>query len=313
VTSDQKSGTTRILVALDGSPLAETILGAVRTLAGKMGGGLVLLHVVTVPESLRAIAVRARVTLDEVVAQERNDAQTYLDGVAEKLRHAGVPVRAVTAVGDAAAEIMRYAAHEAIGMVALATHGRSGVQRWLYGSVADAVLHTVTVPLLLLRPSDETAAPFDVRRVVIALDGSELAEAALPAAERLARAFAVPLVLVRVVESSTLAFAGDPSGGVYVDYARLFEILREDAGRYLATRASELRGRGVTVETSVAAGMAADAIVGASRARDGTLLVLSTHGRTGWRAVALGSVARRVVLLASSPVLIVRPAAPAAS
>jgi nucleotide-binding universal stress UspA family protein len=300
----------RIVVGLDGSPLAEAILDPVRILAARLGGDVVLLHVACVPESVRAIAPRAGVALDEVVAQERERAQRYLDGVAQPLRKAGISVRTVAVAGDPAAEIVRYAEREGIDLIALATHGRSGMQRWFYGSVTDAVLHTTTAPLLLIRPTDETVKPFNVRRIVVGLDGSELAEAALPIAERFARRFAVPLVLVRVVESSMLAFAGDPFGGVYVDYQRLFEILRDGAEQYLDTRAAEIRGRGVTVETCVEAGTAAEALVAQSQAHAGTLLVLSTHGRSGWRAIALGSVARRVVLVAASPVLIVRPPKP---
>jgi nucleotide-binding universal stress UspA family protein len=309
VTDHEASAPSRqgILVGLDGSPLAEAILDPVRVLAARLGGDVVLLHVASVPASLRAIAPRAGVALDDIVAQERERAQRYLDGVAQPLRKAGISVRTVTAAGDAPAEIVRYAERAGIDLIALATHGRSGVQRWLYGSVADAVLHTTTAPLFLIRPTDETAKPFDVRRVVVGLDGSELAEAALPIAERFARRFAVPLVLVRVVESSMLAFAGDPFGGVYLDYERLFAIMRDGAEQYLDTRAAELRGRGVTVEICVPVGTAADALVAQAQAHARTLLVLSTHGRTGFRAIALGSVARRVVVLATSSVLIVRP------
>jgi nucleotide-binding universal stress UspA family protein len=295
-----------ILVGLDGSPLAEAILEPVRVLATRLGAEVALLHVVAVPESVRAVAASAGVTLDEVVTQERERARTYLDRIAHRLRETGLTVRTATAAGEAAVEIERWAAREHVDLIALATHGRSGLGRWLYGSVADAVLHSATTPLLLVRPGGEATAPFDVRRVLVALDGSELAEAVLPIAERLARAFAVPLVLTRVVETSALAFAGDPMAGVYIDYQRLFEMLSEGAAQYLETRADELRRRGLTVTSSVPVGTAADALVEEVRAQPGTLLVLGTHGRSGWRAVALGSVARRVVVLAPSAVLLVR-------
>lgn len=309
MTNAQTSGTTarlRILVGLDGSPVAESILRTVRGLAARIGADIVLLHVVPVSESLREVASQAGVALDEVATHERAGADVYLERVAAKLRDKEVAVRTATAIGEAATEIVRYAEREAIDLIALATHGRSGAQRWLHGSVADAVLHNATTPLLLMRPTQGTATPIDVRHVMIALDGSEVAEAALPIAERFARALAVPLVLVRVIEISALAFTGDAGAGIAVDYQRLFDMLRDDAERYLTSWANGLRGRDITVEVSVVAGIAADAIVAAARTHPGTLLVLSTHGRTGWRAVALGSVARRVVSLAGSPVLIIR-------
>jgi nucleotide-binding universal stress UspA family protein len=303
----------RILVGLDGSPVAESILASVRALAAALGAELVLLHVTPVPEAVRATAAGVAIDLDEIVTHERRRAQVYLDGVAAELRTSGLTVRTATAVGEAATEIVRYAARECVDLVGLATHGRSGVRRWLYGSVADAVLHTTTTPLLLLRPHGggaEVAA--ELRRVVAALDGSELAASALPIAARLAAALRVPLSLFRVVETTTVAFAGDPFGAVYTGYERVLAVLREDAERYLGTLATGLRAEGLTVETAVSCGTAVAAIIGHVRTQPGTLLALSTHGRTGWRAVALGSVARRVVLLADGPVLAVR-SAPGAS
>jgi nucleotide-binding universal stress UspA family protein len=298
----------RIVVGLDASPLAETILAAVRPLALRCDADVVLLHVVAVPETLSAAAAKAGATLLDVVDQERRRAHEYLEGVAQSLRDAGVRVQTATAVGEAAAEIVGYAEREHVDVIALATHGRSGLGRWLYGSVADAVLHGAKTPLLLIRPGAEAAAASpEVRRIVVALDGSPLAETALPTASYLAATLHVPLTLLRVVESTTLAFAGDPFTGVYLDYQRLFDILREDAERYLAERATELRRTGVTVATVVSAGAAADAISAEVGAHPGTLLVLSTHGRSGWRAFALGSVARRVVLLVGAPVLVVPP------
>ncbi len=306
MTDQHRAPCQQILATLDGSRLAEAILQPVRILATRMGAAVTLFHVVAVPDSVRAMAREAGITLDEVVAQERARAQRYLDGVARRLRDAGIAVATATGVGDAAVEIVRCAERERFDLIALATHGRSGLQRWINGSVADAVLHAATLPLLLVRPGAETGPPFELRRIVVGLDGSELAEAVLPIAESLAGKFAVPLVLTRVVESSALAFAGDPLASVYVDYQRLVAMLREAAAQYLEERAAEMRPRGLTVETSVPLGIAADALVAEARARAGTLLVLGTHGRTGWRAVALGSVARRVVLLAPSAVLLVR-------
>jgi nucleotide-binding universal stress UspA family protein len=298
----------RILVGLDGSALAETILGAVRTLAERLRAEIVLLHVTVVPETARAAADDAETGLDDLVTQERRRADRYLEEVALKLRAAGGAVRTATVVGEPAPEIVRFAEREKVDLIALATHGRSGLGRWLHGSVADAVLHAATTPLLLLRPAaDEGAAPM-VTRVVVPLDGSPLAEAALATAAPLARALGVPLLLLRIVEYTGLAFAADPLGAVPLAYAPVLEALREGATRYLESRADELRAQGPAVEIRVLDGMAADAITGEIRALPGSLLVLSTHGRTGWRAVALGSVARRVVLVAAAPVLVVRSA-----
>jgi nucleotide-binding universal stress UspA family protein len=294
----------KILVGLDGSPVAETILDPVRALAERLAAEVVLLHVIHVPQT--AGESKPGVALDEIVAQERARAETYLDAVARKIAAGGSSVRTATRVGQPATEIVRYAEGEKIALVALATHGRSAMQRWLHGSVADAVLHTTTTPLLLLRPREAGApATRDIRRLLVPLDGSSVAEAALGVAEELARALAVPMVLLRAVEPGALAFA-DPMTTPYADFGPILAVLREDAERYLAKVATDLRAKGLTVETLACVDTAVGVIT-RQAAEGGTLLVLSTHGRTGWRALVLGSVARRVVLFASGPVLVVRP------
>jgi nucleotide-binding universal stress UspA family protein len=303
----EKAMLRRILVGLDGSPLAETILDVVRALARRLGAEVVLLHVTHVPEMVRAAEPNS--VLDGVMEQERVRGQTYLDAAAGRIAGSGLVVQTAVCVGDAATEIVRYAERERIDLIALATHGRSGMQRWLYGSVADAVLHATTTPLLLLRPTTDgaIAAP-EVRRIVVPLDGSPLAEGALSTAVELARALGAPVVLVRVVEFIGLAFSADPFGSPYLDCQQLLDVLRQDAEQYLRRLAADLRGKGLTVETRAPIGIAVETITALAREQPGSVIVLSTHGRSGWRARMLGSVARRVVLLASRPVLVTRPA-----
>jgi nucleotide-binding universal stress UspA family protein len=278
----------------------------VRSLAERVGAELVLLHVTQIPESFRAAA---DVTLDGVVERERREAQSYLRRVARELGATGLTVRSEVAVGEPAAEIVRGAEHEQVDLLALATHGRSGLQRWLHGSVADAVLHTTTKPLLLLRPTVEAPVSPDIKRVIVPLDGSPVAEEALPAARELAGRLGVPMELLRVVEIISLAFAADPYGGFYVDYARVLKALEDGARAYLEELAGRERQHGVTVETFVEAGVVAEAITHHAAGRPGSLLVIGSHGRSGWRAAVMGSVARRVVLLATGPVMVLRPAA----
>jgi nucleotide-binding universal stress UspA family protein len=302
----------RILVGLDGSLLAESILDTVQGLARRLRAEIVLLHVTPLVEALHP--PRQDLALDDVIAREQVLGKTYLDGVAHRLREAGLTVTTVVGVGQAAAEIVRCAEHERIDLIALATHGRSGVQRWIHGSVADAVLHAATTALLLLRPTDSGArTTLDKPRLVVPLDGSSLAEGALAPAEELARALGAPIVLLRVVEILALAFSGDPIAGVYIDHQSVLDLMREDAERYLTEVASALRAKGLAVETVATIGIPVDTITVYTREHPGSLLVTTTHGRTGWRALVLGSVARRVVQLSVGPVLIVRPAEHAAA
>lgn len=295
----------RIVVALDGSTLAETVLGPVQTLSGSLHGDILLLHITHVPEALRRAAPPGP-ALDEIVVQEQAKARVYLDAVAQRLAKASVAVRTAVAAGEAIPEIVRFAEREQATLIALATHGRSGLQKWRHGSVADGVLHAATTPVLLLRPGEGAAPrPFEVRRIAVPLDGSPLGERSLPLAEELARGFGVPVVLLQAIEPVGLAFTADPIANAYVDYPAILEAIQAGARTYLEELAARERAKGFTVETLAPVGTAADAITTYARRNAGTLLVLTTHGRTGWRALILGSVARRVVLMADTPVLVV--------
>ncbi|MBI3756814.1 MAG: universal stress protein [Deltaproteobacteria bacterium] len=294
-----------ILVGLDGSPLAESILAYVGALAKDIGAQVTLLHVVPVSPSLRS-GDSSRF-LGPLIEQEETQAYGYLRGVTQQLIAAGLKVQSRVMVGDAATEIVRTAQHEKVDFIALATHGRSGLQRWVYGSVAEKVLHTTRTPLLLVRPSEEHAQlPSHVTRIVVPLDGSPLAETVLPIAEALAAQCKIPLVLLRVIEIVSLTFV-DPMGMAGVNYQALSESFQETADTYVNELAAKVRERGMTVETATPLGTPADKIVGYSHDHPGSLVVMATHGRSGVAEVILGSVARRVVQHGDTPTLMVHP------
>ena len=114
---------------------------------------------------------------------------------------------------------------------------------------------------------------------------------------------------MRSPSCSRAPFASDPYGGFYVDYPRIVKALEDGAAAYVAEVGARERRDGLSVETAVLNGAVAEAITRRAAARPGSLVVLGTHGRTGWRAAVIGSVARRVVLLARGPVMLFRPAA----
>jgi nucleotide-binding universal stress UspA family protein len=297
----------RILVGLDGSPLAETILPFVESLAGKLGARVTLLHVTSVPEP--APPITAHPSIDQLVARATALAREYLRGPESRLTAAGIDTRIAVASGDAAENIVRYAMDQRCDMIALATHGRSGVQRWAYGSVAERALQTTTVPLLLIRPGDGwAAAPHGMHQLVVPLDGSAEAEAALPIAKPLAVRCGLPLVLLRFVKPLTIELAGDPTGAAYMDSQGIIDGLVQDARSYLENMAATLREQGVTVSTAeVSVSEPADGIATYTRTHSGSFVTLTTHGRSGWRRFLLGSVARRVLHTVAAPILICPP------
>jgi len=295
----------RILVGLDGSPLAESILTYVGSLAKGLDAQVTLLHIVPMSPGLRSSDSYR--FFGPLIQQEETQAYGYLRRVMQRLSEAEIKVQSQVLIGDAAAEIVRAAQHETMDLIALATHGRSGLRRWVYGSVAEKVLHTTRTPLLLVRPSEEHAQPpSQVTRVVVPLDGSPLAETVLPIAEALATRCKIPLVLLRVVEIVAFTFV-DPMGMTGVNYQALLDSFQETADSYVNELASKVREKGTTVETATPMGLPAEKIVEYSHEYPGSLVVMATHGRSGVAEVVMGSVARRVVQHGDTPTLVVRP------
>jgi nucleotide-binding universal stress UspA family protein len=189
----------------------------------------------------------------------------------------------------------------------MATHGRSGLGRWVYGSVAEAVLRQAPVPLLLVRAwQPATTATFDPRPcLLVPLDGSRYAETALPAASRLARQLAGALLLVRAVPVAGAGTALD--WALAPDLAIETAALARAATDYLDRIADRLRRTGVMVDYLARSGEPAAVIEAVGQERAAALIVMTTHGRTGLQRLALGSVADAVLRQQDRPLLLVRP------
>jgi nucleotide-binding universal stress UspA family protein len=140
----------RILVALDGSAAAEQVLTSAREVAERLDGELVLFQAVP---GLAETLTHSHIALDiarRAVEEDRERATTYLERLAGPLRAAGLQVSVLVAEGPPAAAILHHL--EGVAMVAMTTHGRSGLRRTLMGSVAEEVIRNSHLPVLVLRP-----------------------------------------------------------------------------------------------------------------------------------------------------------------
>ena len=302
------SGMGHTLVPLDGSPLAETILPFVESLARRCRGRMTLLYVA--PERDVALGC-GDAAADRMARRDHQLAEAYLHDHRRRLTAAGIDADVVVATGRPAAGIVAEAERLGVELIALSTHGRSGVQAWAHGSVADEVLHTSRTPLMLVRPGDRwAAAPHDVERVVVPLDGSEEAEAALRVAEPLAERCALPIALLRCVEPLSLAYIADPGGVPYVGMQAMVAARVQEAREYLGAVAGRLRRRGIAVTMQVTVGAAAPSIAAYAHSSAENLVVLASHARARWHRVLVGSVARRIAQTVPTPV-IVCPVGPA--
>lgn len=301
----------RILVPLDGSALAEQALPYAEMLATLLGAPIHLLRVIDpmhLGTPLDALLSTDALTWSIVVENERMAARDYLERIAQSLRARQQAATTEYRQGSAADELL--AAARTGDLLVMTTHGRGGAARWFLGSVAEAVARRATVPIFLVRTSETALAPPTIRRLVVPLDGSSLAEEALPTAHALATRLHVPIHLVTVIDVAglrplELAAASVSASQLEETLIRLFI----DAESHLARGCERLGHGGVVTSTDVLRGAPGLAIVDA--AQPGDVIVMTSHGRAGFSRLLLGSVAETVVRRAPVPVLLVRTTPPA--
>jgi nucleotide-binding universal stress UspA family protein len=178
--------------------------------------------------------------------------------------------------------------------------------------VAEKVLRGTANPLLLVRAKQNAKSEGEaaLRSIIVALDGSELAGSVLPLAAGLAKHLDLDVVLLRAysIPYSLYSFG---HGYYAVDIRQFMAQVTEDMRSYLERKADEVRTLGVKKVCCVLReGLGADEIIKAGRETPDSLIVMCSHGRSGARRWALGSVAETVVRHADNPVLIARPAVP---
>jgi nucleotide-binding universal stress UspA family protein len=141
-------------------------------------------------------------------------------------------------------------------------------------------------------------------RIVVALDGSHVSEAALSTGVELARRLDVPVHLVRVADIAVIPWGSSEAAAAYAELSDEMVREKEKAQRYLEETARPLREEGLSVTTEVRSGIAARELAAAVTPRD--LLVVASHGRHGLQRLLLGSVAEAVAKQSTAPVLIAR-------
>jgi nucleotide-binding universal stress UspA family protein len=304
-----------ILVPLDGSPLAEAILPHAVMLARTTARSITLLRavahpIITVPAALWMATYNVS-DLQQWEA-EVDVATGYLNQVAGRLRDLGIAVNVRTAMNTPAESILDYATQNPdLQLIALATHGRTGVTRLLLGSVAEKVVQGADHPLLLVRPSSAaagtTVAPVEpYTKILVPLDGSALAEQALYAARSLADATGAALLLLTVLPSSDGSALVEEAAAIRRHDAQHADVVRS-ARTYLAGVAQQVEEARVPVQTRIVYGHPAEAILRLATQEHADVIAMATHGRGGLQSLWLGSVTLKVVQRAETPVLVVRP------
>jgi nucleotide-binding universal stress UspA family protein len=318
-----------ILVPLDGSARAESVLPMAARLARNTRGTLILVQVVSLAsEYWPAITTPYPSMAQAAVDSELAEAESYLEHTASSPELVGITVQTATQFGPVASTILSVASSYAADLIMICSHGYSGVTHWLIGSTAEKIARYAAIPVLILREGSKL--PLRLKdgpralRLLVPLDGSTHAKAALEPATDLLTALTgsqAPgtLHLARIVKPETHSDKNQ-------------EALLQNTGnlnkarRYLSLTAEQLSEgyivlgmaeRHIPVTWSVSFD---DDVAGAlvniaehGPSTDGLekfgpcdLIAISTHGRSGVMRWTMGSIAERVLHATTLPILIVR-------
>ena len=301
-----------LLVPLDGSAFSERALPWAASLA-RRSGAILRLARVHIPHTRNPVSLEGMPVVDEeVTVLKREHEAAYLAELQERLGwDPGIKVETALLEGPIAPGLAEDATANRSSLIVMTTHGHGGFERLWLGSVVDTLIRTSAVPLLVLRFADEskpTTAEPEVRRVLVPLDGSLLAEEAIPHALALGALSRAEYVLVHVTEPS--AWLGRLPGGTLAasPAAEGGQKRGRQAEDYLSRVAARLAEQGFQAETRVVvSNHLARAILEAARAARADLIALATHGRGGLSRLLIGSVADKVMRRSDVPLLLCRP------
>jgi nucleotide-binding universal stress UspA family protein len=296
---------TKILVTLDGSPATEAVLPYVLLLAARLRIPIELISVIDLTELARSAAAYESLFLDQLAEDETRRRREYPEKIAPSFANGQIDCRILK--GNPESSIVEYAAQNPAAIIAMATHGRSGLNRWLLGSVAEKVLRSTSNPLLLIRsmPTAVTEQQVSIQSIMVPLDGSALAESVLPPVSKLAKKLYAEMVLFRAYNIPPGFY--EAGGGFAIDLDRLLAQTEADVLTYLEEKKAALKKAGVgSVTIASRQGYDADEIINYAGNRPDRLIAMCSHGRSGVRRWAVGSVAETVVRHCSSPILVFR-------
>jgi nucleotide-binding universal stress UspA family protein len=305
-----------ILMPLDGSALAAQVLPSVRMLAPILGARVRLLHVVLEIDRYHlavdfdpvypfAPQPEQRLNAWDVL---RQNAEDYLDRQAAQLRAAGVETAFEVRLGVPAEIIVEVAEREQVELITMATHGYSGIKRWAIGSVTDKVVHATGVPVFIVRGTEPPPlGERSLKRILVPLDGSALARQALPFAAELTARTRAELILLTVATPPILNAPELMSASPRYD--DMLVGLQDRIMAELGGLADELRQQDVQVTPIAVNGFPADMIIDVAERQQADLIVMATHGYSGLKRWALGSVADKLLHASPTPLVLVRACA----
>jgi nucleotide-binding universal stress UspA family protein len=302
----------KVVVPLDGSELAEGVLPHVAEVIRDRGSQICLLTVAQSARITTSVLPDLLSSFDNSQEERRRVEQeltAYLETVAGELEPVAAEVQVNVRFGRPADEILAFASEVNADLITMSTHGRSGISRWVLGSVADRVLHGAMCPVLIVRAKPQQIQP-TCQHILVPLDGSELAEQVLPHVSALIRPNHTRVYLVSVLANGfsdraiTLLTSSPP--GLQLSVAALSKA-EVQLTAYLRSVAAALRERGATVHAAVRHGAPAEEILTHAAEVEADLIGMTAHGLSGVSRWVYGNVASKVLQGSHCSVLLVHP------
>lgn len=284
----------RIVLPLDGSSLSERVLPLAKGLAKALNASIELVLVITEPTDQMPPEISALTKLEGDDYLRRVIESLAIDIDRERLSY--VLVR-----GYPASLILERAELHESTLVLMSSHGYSGVQRLLLGSVAAKVVQAARTPVLLVPANVRSAAGDLVKfeRIIAPLDGSKLAESVLPHVHYLCRLLDLELILVRSYDP------GFPGSSIRM--REVSQIVHDAAENYIKAKVEEMRSEGLTkISYKILRGQPGERIADFAMETPDSLTAMCTHGRHGIGRWMLGSVTDAVIHCAEEPILVIR-------
>lgn len=286
-----------ILVPLDGSNLAERALTPAVSIAEAMSANLTLLRVV--PQF--AILAADPMLYEEMNRLGEDESLSYLRARVDELNLA-FPVEVICETGQPADTIIQYAEDLNVDLIIMSSHGRSGLNRWVYGSVAERVLRQGPCATAIINAQAANKLP-ERRKILVPLDGSELAERALEPGIQLAKAMEADLHLLRVTTSAHQMLETSSMQEVF---SEIEDKEVQEADDYLRAKYIDVADVDVFSAVALAKTSVAETIIEHAAVQGIDMIVMSSHGRTGLQRWVYGSVAEKVLRSACCATMIIR-------
>lgn len=296
----------KILVPTDFSEYSQDALIYAASLAKTFGATIECIHVIDLtflsangPSGVYSSATDIEGTMKSLRARSQKE----LDFFVRKEHVQGIDVKGHLREGIAADEIVKLADEIHADLVVIPTHGRSGLDKLVFGSTCERVIRTASIPVLVLKAGVRAAGKdLGLKRILCPIDFSAFSESSLPLARGFAKQFGAALVLAHIVDNRFDYPEWTPDV-TQNNTAALLKAAKEHVER-VAKGMPEIKA-----EIHVSAGVPSRTLVDLTADGKADLVIMPTHGRKGIAHMLLGSVTERVARGSQCPVLIVRPKA----